>query len=88
MLAVLDWELSTTGQPLADLAYFLMPKYLPRGFEIANSIGSLQGIEGNYKSGLMYGEQGVSVRVRAVIVQPIKTSSLYIITIIQLMVTS
>lgn len=46
VLAVLDWELSTTGQPLADLAYFLMPKYLPRGFDIVGTIGSLQGIEG------------------------------------------
>uniref|UniRef100_A0A4W4EWL5 Acyl-CoA dehydrogenase family member 11 n=1 Tax=Electrophorus electricus TaxID=8005 RepID=A0A4W4EWL5_ELEEL len=27
VLAVLDWELSTTGQPTADLAYFLMPHY-------------------------------------------------------------
>uniref|UniRef100_A0A665X8D8 Acyl-CoA dehydrogenase family member 11 n=1 Tax=Echeneis naucrates TaxID=173247 RepID=A0A665X8D8_ECHNA len=30
VIAVLDWELSTTGQPLADLAYFLMPHYWPR----------------------------------------------------------
>uniref|UniRef100_A0A8C2XIQ2 Acyl-CoA dehydrogenase family member 11 n=1 Tax=Cyclopterus lumpus TaxID=8103 RepID=A0A8C2XIQ2_CYCLU len=29
VMAVLDWELSTTGQPLADLAYFLMPYYWP-----------------------------------------------------------
>uniref|UniRef100_A0A669ERQ7 Acyl-CoA dehydrogenase family member 11 n=1 Tax=Oreochromis niloticus TaxID=8128 RepID=A0A669ERQ7_ORENI len=29
VIAVLDWELSTTGQPLADLAYFLMPHYWP-----------------------------------------------------------
>ena len=27
--AVLDWELSTLGDPLADLAYNLMPYYLP-----------------------------------------------------------
>uniref|UniRef100_A0A8B9HPP0 Acyl-CoA dehydrogenase family member 11 n=1 Tax=Astyanax mexicanus TaxID=7994 RepID=A0A8B9HPP0_ASTMX len=27
VVAVLDWELSTTGQPIADLAYFLMPHY-------------------------------------------------------------
>ncbi|XP_034562004.1 acyl-CoA dehydrogenase family member 11 [Notolabrus celidotus] len=46
VLAVLDWELSTTGQPLADLAYFLMPKYLPKGFDIVSAIGSLTGIEG------------------------------------------
>ena len=25
MLAVLDWELSTLGHPLADLAYHVMP---------------------------------------------------------------
>uniref|UniRef100_A0A8C7H246 Acyl-CoA dehydrogenase family member 11 n=1 Tax=Oncorhynchus kisutch TaxID=8019 RepID=A0A8C7H246_ONCKI len=31
VVAVLDWELSTTGQPMADLAYFLMPNYLPSG---------------------------------------------------------
>uniref|UniRef100_A0A673YL29 Acyl-CoA dehydrogenase family member 11 n=1 Tax=Salmo trutta TaxID=8032 RepID=A0A673YL29_SALTR len=29
VVAVLDWELSTTGQPMADLAYFLMPNYFP-----------------------------------------------------------
>lgn len=30
-LAVLDWELSTLGHPIADLAYSAMPYYLPRG---------------------------------------------------------
>jgi aminoglycoside phosphotransferase (APT) family kinase protein len=29
--AVLDWELSTIGHPLADLAYCLMPYHLPAG---------------------------------------------------------
>uniref|UniRef100_A0A8C9SQA7 Acyl-CoA dehydrogenase family member 11 n=1 Tax=Scleropages formosus TaxID=113540 RepID=A0A8C9SQA7_SCLFO len=29
VLAVLDWELSTAGQPVADLAYFLLPFYWP-----------------------------------------------------------
>src|SRR3990167_8723818 len=29
--AVLDWELSTLGDPFADLAYFLLPFDLPRG---------------------------------------------------------
>src|SRR3546814_13743520 len=29
VLAVLDWELSTIGHPLADLAYFCLPYYLP-----------------------------------------------------------
>jgi aminoglycoside phosphotransferase (APT) family kinase protein len=28
VVAVLDWELSTIGHPLADLGYFLMPYYL------------------------------------------------------------
>nr|XP_020507411.1 acyl-CoA dehydrogenase family member 11 isoform X1 [Labrus bergylta] len=46
VIAVLDWELSTTGQPLADLAYFLMPKYWPEGLSIINTMGSLKGIEG------------------------------------------
>ena len=36
ILAVLDWELATIGHPLADLAYFCLPYYLPdddpRGF--------------------------------------------------------
>ena len=30
MLAVVDWELSTLGHPLADLAYFCMALRLPR----------------------------------------------------------
>lgn len=28
--AVLDWELSTLGHPIADLAYSAMPYHLPR----------------------------------------------------------
>uniref|UniRef100_A0A673CVB9 Acyl-CoA dehydrogenase family member 11 n=1 Tax=Sphaeramia orbicularis TaxID=375764 RepID=A0A673CVB9_9TELE len=39
VIAVLDWELSTTGQPIADLAYFLMPLYWPTGFNIINTLG-------------------------------------------------
>ena len=31
ILAVLDWELSTLGHPLADFAYHCMAWYLPRG---------------------------------------------------------
>ena len=31
VLAVLDWELSTLGLPLADLAYSAMPYHLPAG---------------------------------------------------------
>ena len=29
--AVLDWELSTIGDPLADFGYMLYPYYLPLG---------------------------------------------------------
>uniref|UniRef100_A0A4W6D042 Acyl-CoA dehydrogenase family member 11 n=1 Tax=Lates calcarifer TaxID=8187 RepID=A0A4W6D042_LATCA len=39
VMAVLDWELSTTGQPLADLAYFLMPHYWPRGLNVVSTMG-------------------------------------------------
>ncbi|XP_078101395.1 acyl-CoA dehydrogenase family member 11 [Sander vitreus] len=46
VMALLDWELSTTGQPLADLAYFLMPHYWPTGLNIVSTMGSLKGIEG------------------------------------------
>uniref|UniRef100_A0A8C9ZYM8 Acyl-CoA dehydrogenase family member 11 n=1 Tax=Sander lucioperca TaxID=283035 RepID=A0A8C9ZYM8_SANLU len=45
IMALLDWELSTTGQPLADLAYFLMPHYWPTGLNIVSTMGSLKGIE-------------------------------------------
>ena len=31
VLAVLDWELSTLGHPVADLAYSAMPYHLPGG---------------------------------------------------------
>ncbi|KAL7373860.1 hypothetical protein ABVT39_016201 [Epinephelus coioides] len=46
VIAVLDWELSTTGQPLADFAYFLMPHYWPAYIKLTSTMGSLQGIEG------------------------------------------
>ncbi|KAM6908425.1 acyl-CoA dehydrogenase family member 11 [Lycodopsis pacificus] len=46
VMAVLDWELSTTGQPLADLAYFLMPHFWPISINISSTMGSLKGIEG------------------------------------------
>ncbi|XP_061877660.1 nephrocystin-3 isoform X2 [Entelurus aequoreus] len=46
VLAVLDWELSTTGQPLADLAYFLMPHYWSPGLTKLSTMGSLNGIQG------------------------------------------
>ncbi|MGE6530009.1 phosphotransferase [Pseudomonas sp. NPDC077382] len=31
--AILDWELSTVGHPLADLAYFCLPYHLPAGVD-------------------------------------------------------
>lgn len=46
MIAVLDWELSTTGQPLADFAYFLMHHYWPLDMNMG-SMGSLKGVEGD-----------------------------------------
>ncbi|XP_028289159.1 acyl-CoA dehydrogenase family member 11 [Parambassis ranga] len=46
VIAVLDWELSTTGQPLADLAYFLMPHFWPTSLNVINIMGSLKGIQG------------------------------------------
>ncbi|XP_073344125.1 nephrocystin-3 isoform X2 [Pagrus major] len=46
VIALLDWELSTTGQPLADFAYFLMPHYWPSNLNITSTMGSLKGIEG------------------------------------------
>uniref|UniRef100_A0A3Q3L668 Acyl-CoA dehydrogenase family member 11 n=1 Tax=Mastacembelus armatus TaxID=205130 RepID=A0A3Q3L668_9TELE len=36
VIAVLDWELSTTGHPLADLAYFLMPHFWPINLNIVS----------------------------------------------------
>ena len=33
VIAILDWELSTLGHPLADLAYFCLPFYLPADME-------------------------------------------------------
>ncbi|CAL8312615.1 unnamed protein product [Merluccius merluccius] len=46
VLAVLDWELSTTGQPMADLAYFLMPHYWPQEPGLISTMGSLRGVQG------------------------------------------
>ncbi|KAK0137778.1 Acyl-CoA dehydrogenase family member 11 [Merluccius polli] len=46
VLAVLDWELSTTGQPMADLAYFLMPHYWPQELSLISTMGSLRGVQG------------------------------------------
>ncbi|CAN9506339.1 unnamed protein product [Ophioblennius macclurei] len=46
VIALLDWELSTTGQPLADLAYFFMPQYWPISLDIISTMGSAKGIKG------------------------------------------
>lgn len=46
VIAVLDWELSTTGQPLVDLAYFLMPHFWPSSLRIISTMGSLKNVEG------------------------------------------
>ncbi|XP_070841821.1 acyl-CoA dehydrogenase family member 11 [Chaetodon trifascialis] len=46
VLAVLDWELSTSGQPMADFAYFLMYHYWPTNLNILGTMGSLKEIEG------------------------------------------
>jgi aminoglycoside phosphotransferase (APT) family kinase protein len=41
VLAVVDWELSTLGQPLADLAYFCMALRLPRN-PVIPGLGGLE----------------------------------------------
>ncbi|KAM4718663.1 acyl-CoA dehydrogenase family member 11 [Anableps anableps] len=46
VIALLDFELSTTGNPLADLAFFLVPLYWPTDLNIKGFIASLKGIEG------------------------------------------
>ncbi|TTV25980.1 Acyl-CoA dehydrogenase family member 11 [Bagarius yarrelli] len=46
VVAVLDWELSTIGQPLADLAYFLMAHYCPLHLNKTTVFGGITGIEG------------------------------------------
>lgn len=40
IIAVLDWELSTIGHPLADLGYFCTPWYLP------SSVSGVRGLKG------------------------------------------
>jgi aminoglycoside phosphotransferase (APT) family kinase protein len=42
VIAVLDWELSTLGDPLADFTYHLMPWFMPK---TRGGIGSLRGHE-------------------------------------------
>jgi len=39
--AVLDWELSTLGDPLADLAYLCIPYHLPPGIPGVTGLGGL-----------------------------------------------
>lgn len=38
LAAVLDWELSTLGDPMADLAYCCQPFYLPNGVAVLPSL--------------------------------------------------
>lgn len=49
VMALLDWELSTTGNPLADLAFFLVPLYCPPDLKIKSFIFNLKEVEGNAK---------------------------------------
>ena len=44
ILAVLDWELSTIGDPLADFTYHLMQWQMPQGLS-TNGAGSLMGVD-------------------------------------------
>ena len=44
ILAVLDWELATLGDPIADLVYHLMTWVMPRS-ETGGGTGSLQGLD-------------------------------------------
>ena len=39
VIAVVDWELSTLGHPLADLGYFCMALRLPRNPALAGAGG-------------------------------------------------
>jgi aminoglycoside phosphotransferase (APT) family kinase protein len=54
--AVIDWELSTLGHPLADLAYFCMPYHLP---------ANVNGVRG--MDGLDLGELGIPAEADLVI---------------------
>lgn len=46
VLALLDWELSTTGHPIADLAYFLMPHYWPSHHKVISTMSGVTGVDG------------------------------------------
>jgi len=52
--AVLDWELSTIGHPLADLGYFLMPYHL----DAETSTNGMKGLDNGIK-GLDLGSLGI-----------------------------
>lgn len=60
--AILDWELSTVGHPLADLAYFCLPYHLPAGVEgLRGLIGidlEAQGIPSEQEVLARYCQQG------------------------------
>uniref|UniRef100_A0A7M4F6Q1 Acyl-CoA dehydrogenase family member 10 n=1 Tax=Crocodylus porosus TaxID=8502 RepID=A0A7M4F6Q1_CROPO len=40
VLAVLDWELSTLGDPISDVAYSCMAHYLPSSFSLLKGLGN------------------------------------------------
>ena len=46
VIAVLDWELSTLGDPLADFTYHLMQWFMPVS-ETGSGVGTLRGHEGD-----------------------------------------
>lgn len=54
VMAVLDWELSTTGQPIADLAYFLMPQYLSSHYKVNSTMGGFTGTGGDASLFLLF----------------------------------
>lgn len=43
VLAVLDWELSTLGDPFADVAYSCLVHYVPSSFPILKGRSQLSG---------------------------------------------
>lgn len=43
VLAVLDWELSTLGDPFADVAYSCLAHYLPSDFPMLRGRSQLSG---------------------------------------------
>ncbi|MDH5671275.1 MAG: phosphotransferase [Myxococcales bacterium] len=58
VLAVLDWELSTLGHPLADLAYNCMPYHLPS--REAPALSTVAGTAAGEESGIPTEEQYVA----------------------------